>query len=725
MPGISFGGGDGGEGVGDTNIEIRGIASSVGAATVGLYLDEIPITLANQSGTAQPNIFDIDRIEVLRGPQGTLYGASSEGGTIRFITKQPDLDDYHVDVSSDLSGTDGGGVNYNEQAVVNIPILPGVFAIRAGVEYGDQSGWIKQYAHEGGAFQASDPADAYLTSSGQLLNSGTNDVRTDVFKLSAKYQDGSDLTITPSIYYQRQKQSDAPSYFLDEGTYDETRSVDESARDTMIVSGLTVDKNLGFADLTSVTGYFYRQFNRISDGTYFDADTVVPYYIDTAGVFTPQQIAAANAEMATLPTTVTDKEINRVSSEELRLTSKPPQEGDLPIKWVAGIFFSNDTDILNHYEQAPDWTSDFESIFGFNPNSALTPSGATNPIADPSNPNLWNGDKFYYDISKRGTAQYAAFSQVDFDIIPSLHATAGIRYNISNLTYSRNGGGWWDIGDEHNYSNTASDYALTPKFGVTYDLTPNANIYATASKGYRDGGDNNPVPSGLCGPYYHLLGITAEPQTYGPDKLWSYELGTKSRLFDNSLSIDADAYHIDWQNVQQQITLPVCGFNYISNVGNATSDGVELELHYRVRAVPGLTLGVSGGAEHAVISSSSNPGAAAVGENLLFTPDWTGSFSASYGWDLTESVNAFVRADYDFVGNSHGDFQVTAADYSDPVYSVLNGTIGVDFDGYEISLYGKNILNNTKVIKHPEVDLIDEAYTLQPLTIGLLVQKHW
>ncbi len=725
VPGLSFGGGTGGEGVGDTNLEIRGISSGVGAATVGLYLDETPITLSNQSGTSQPQMFDIDRIEVLRGPQGTLYGASSEGGTLRFITKQPDLDEFHADVSSDLSGTEHGSANYDEKAVINIPILPGVFAIRGGVEYGDQSGWINQYAHAGGAFLASDPVDAFTTSSGKLLQSGTNDVRTEVFKLAATYQDGSDLKITPSIYYQRQKQSDSPDFFLNEGLYTETRATADFGRDTMIVPSVTVDKNLGFADLTSVTSYFWRQFNRSRDGTYYDPDVIVPYYLDTAGIFTPQQTAEANSELATLPTTSQDRETNRVTTEELRLTSRPGDANGLPFKWVAGLFFSNDTDILNHYEDAPGWNNTFESIYGFNPNSPLTPSGQVNPVSDPTDPTLWNGDKIYYDISKRGVAQYAAFGQADFDIMPTLHASAGIRYQYSDLTYSRVGGGWWDIGDLHNYSASARNYALTPKFSLNYDLTSTTNVYATAAKGYRVGGDNDPVPPGLCGPYYHQLGISSEPPTYGPDKLWSYELGTKSRMLDNSLSIDADVYHIEWQNVQQQITLPVCGFDYISNVGDAESNGFELELHYRVRDVPGLVIGGSGGIQHAVVTSSINPGAAAVGEHLLFTPSWTAAFNASYNWSVTDEMNAFVRTDYDWTGNSHGDFLNTAVDYSDPQYGVLNGTLGVEFGGYEISIYGKNLTENTKVIKHPEIALVTEAYTLQPLTIGLLVQKHW
>jgi len=144
VPGISF---QAGPGPGLDNIEIRGVSSTSGSATVGIYIDEVSVTVSNSQydGAVQPKLFDLDRIEVLRGPQGTLYGASSMGGTIRFITKQPDLHSFSASVSTDLSETHHGGFNNDEYAILNIPVIDGVFALRIGVDLANESGYIDHY----------------------------------------------------------------------------------------------------------------------------------------------------------------------------------------------------------------------------------------------------------------------------------------------------------------------------------------------------------------------------------------------------------------------------------------------------------------------------------------------------------------------------------------------------------------------------------------------------
>jgi outer membrane receptor protein involved in Fe transport len=721
VPGISFSAGSGsvaGAGVGSESLAIRGIGSAVGSATVGLYIDGVPVTTPTQAGTFAPKLFDLDRVEVLRGPQGTLYGASSEGGTVRFLTKQPDLDNYSADVSTDVSGTLHAGLNNDDRLAVNVPILPGTLAVRAGIEFTGDSGWIDRYAH---AFE--DPT----TRTGTLLKSGTNDERDIAAHVAVLYQPSDDFSITPAILYQREYQDDSPAFFLGQGTYNQAKSIAEYARDVDLIPSVTVDKDFGFAKFTSVSSYFFRSFDHARDGTYYDPDYIVPDCLDvgyqcgngaSTTFTTPAHAAQADALLETLPTTASENERTSVVTEELRLTS-PARTADMPVSWVAGIYLSDIVDKLNHNERAPGWNELFQSIYGFSPNNPVL-----SPIADVTDPHAWNND-FYFFSTSRGYEQYAGFGQVDWEIIPHLVATAGLRYQITDLSYSRFGGGFYDIGVQHRYGSTASDYALTPKFSLKYDVSETVNVYATAAKGYRDGGVNDPVPQSLCAQYEKQIGLNGNPPgSFGPDSLWSYELGSHSLFADRQLSVNIDAYYIQWKSIQQQILIPTCAFDFISNVGDAEAYGSELELLYRVPFVHGLTLGLNGSVEKTRITQSAGNGAAAVGQQLLFTPQWTTTASATYTFPLTDDSQGFVRSDYDWTGRSHGDFVQDTTDYTNKQYGIANASIGMTWDnGLEVQLYAKNLFDSVTVIREPTIADVTEAYTVQPLTIGLKISK--
>src|SRR5580698_7338946 len=195
VPGISFAAHNNGpNGPGQDNITIRGVSSTVGNPTVGIYIDEVPlITITGYEGDAEPRLVDIDRVEVLRGPQGTLYGASSEGGTVRYITPTPDSHEYSAWVREELSDTQHGGFNYDTKGVLNIPVSD-VFALRVSAEYGKDSGFIDRYALEGSI--AENDATA-----GDLLRTRTNPDGNQLISIKGLYSPGNDLTITPSVLY--------------------------------------------------------------------------------------------------------------------------------------------------------------------------------------------------------------------------------------------------------------------------------------------------------------------------------------------------------------------------------------------------------------------------------------------------------------------------------------------------------------------------------------------
>jgi len=714
VPGISFSpntGNGAGVGVGSENVMIRGIGSAVGSATVGVYIDEVPVTQLIQAGTFSPKLFDLDRVEVLRGPQGTLYGASSEGGTLRYITKQPSLDHFEGAISANASHTQGAKFNTDDKVVLNVPIIDNVLAVRAGVEFTENSGWINRYAYVPGNL---------TTATDVLLRKDVNTERDVVLRIAMKYQPDASLSITPSFMYQKEHQDDSPAYYLGAGRYRQAKSVAEPADDIGDISSLIVEKGLGFADLTSITSYFSRRFDRARDGTFFDSDYVVPAFLDTDPRTAAQQ-PIADMTLAMLPVTVQDNERAAALNQEIRLASPAGDKDSRRLNWVLGAYFSDDTDTLRHNEQAPGWNALFQSIYGFSVNDPVR-----SPLANPADPTAWQ-DNFLYFVTRTEVKQMAVFGQMDYEILPKLRASVGLRYQVSNLTYSYNGKGYYDIGIDNVNSDHTKDVAFTPKFSLSYGLTPTTNIYFSAAKGYRNAGFNVPIPQAVCGPDEKQIGLAGNPpSSYAPDHLWSYELGIKALLADNHLSINADIYDIKWSAIQQQIVIPICAFDYTSNVGAAEAYGSELEVLYRLPFVPGLTLGLNASAEHATITATSVNSVAAVGDRLLFTPTWTATLSATYTRPINHGLSLFVRADNYWQGRSYGDFTPNTTDYINEPYSDLNAGFGVLNDhGLEVQIFAKNLLNNTTVIREPTIAAVTEAYTLPPRIIGIEAKKKF
>ena len=277
------------------------------------------------------------------------------------------------------------------------------------------------------------------------------------------------------------------------------------------------------------------------------------------------------------------------------------------------------------------------------------------------------------------------------------------------------------------YTQSARFSTSTPKLTVTYDLSDQSSLYASAGKGFRLGGATTPNTNAACVTGLNQLGYKNAPTTYGPDQLWSYELGTKNLLFEKTLSVNADVYYIKWKDIQQTITIPICGGAFNANVGDATAIGAEMEVRYKPPVISGLTLGANLGGEHAYITSTRNAATAAVGQDVLYTPEFTATVTANYGWHLTDSVSAFVLADYEYTGKSFGSFIVSTPTapnpaYNNPSYSAVNLNAGINVGRYEVSVFAKNLLDNKTILQSPIVNSVTMGYTLRPLTVGLALQ---
>ena len=725
LPGISFTSHQNGPaGQGQDNITIRGISSTVGNPTVGIYIDEVPlITITGYEGDAEPKLVDINRVEVLRGPQGTLYGASSEGGTVRFITPTPDSHDFSGWVREDLSDTDHGGFNYDTKGVLNIPVISDVFALRISADYGKDAGYINRYALDGSIAEGNATA-------GGLLRTHTNPDGNQSISIKGLYTPGDDLSVTPSVLYQRYTTSDTAAYIPAVGRFDTFAPVPGSDTDAMLLPSLTVKKGFGFADFTSITSYLDRRVQRQSDGTFFNSAAIAEFVLDTVGTapYTTNQ-HGNDYILGNIPSPVEFTDSFNTWTQEFRLQSP---DDKARVRWVAGAFVADQQWEHLDYETAPGFSQAFQNLYGYNIDA--------DPILNPSigtpqyNPNFWANDLVWTVHDHNDVKQYALFGQIDADLLPSLHASIGERYVWAEEKFDETGAGFFDFGGGGTqgtpYTSSARFSTSTPKGTLTYDVTDDTSVYASAGKGFRLGGATTPNTNASCVAGLAQLGIVSAPTSYGPDQLWSYELGTKNILFEKTLSVNADVYYISWKNIQQTITIPICGGAFNANVGDAAAIGGELEVRYKPTFLRGLTLSANAGAEHAYITSSSNTVTAQVGEDILYTPEETANLTANYSWSLTDATTAFVLADYEYTGRSYGSFIVSTPaapnpSYINPSYSVVNLNVGVNLGMFELSVYAKNLLNNDTILQSPTINSVTMGYTLRPRTVGLALQAKF
>ena len=732
IPNISFsgagGGGDAGDGPGLSNIQIRGISSSAGSSTVGVYLDDVSMTQANQysMGTPEPKFFDIDHVEVLRGPQGTLYGASSMGGTVKFITNQPDTKVDSTEFYTEASHTQGANnPNYNGNVVLNKVLIPGELALRVGVEAEHISGYVNQ-----------------VDSSAKVIANGINWQDNGVIKLGVKWTPTKDLTISPSIISQKVKTGDtdvsysnlivAGNVVMDAGgnpiplpKYQTSKTTNERGSDALTVPSLTVNYDAKVMDITGVVSFFKREFTRIQDGTFTNSWQMANYYMardPNSGGLTPlAQVVQGLPSGVTLDNTV------KQASGELRFASKPYVAGGTPFTWLAGVYAANGHTMIHENDFVYGLNQAFATA-GQDPTAlpgvwnVTDASGKCNAAACVSDnhegfpgDNSWTGTYKYHD------SQQSVFGEANYYFTPELHATVGVRYLRAQQTFSS----FQDLfyqGDTPTVNgSTVSGSKTTPKVAMIWEISPNNSVFATAAEGFRLGGANSAVPWQLCG----LPG--PNPSGYTSDSLWSYEIGDKARFFNNTVQLNTSVFYVKWKNMQQQLQL-ACSFAYDVNVGSATSYGGEVEL--KVKPIPSVLLDVAGGYTHATLDDSSGfnagiPGAVK-GAWIPGVPNFNLALSGTYSYDISDDYFGFVRAAAHFVGTSYGGLAELPSgavnpDFNRPAYHTFDVSTGVSWKQWEATFFIKNLANNNLVIQRPveQAQAGGLVYRIAPREIGL------
>jgi iron complex outermembrane recepter protein len=691
-------------GPGQTEFEMRGMASTGGnSPTVGFYLDDTPLTAPAQSQNGRvvidPNLYDLNRVEVLRGPQGTLYGSSSMGGTIKLVPNAPNVTALDMSAEFIPSYTDGGSFNHGENAMLNLPFAGGTAALRIVGSELYTSGWIDRIVIANGAFP--------LETNGKGVPDPTGTVRGNVLAapVAADYKDSnhSDLTavrasllwqptdglaITPSFFHQRISQNALDDIDSNPGTDAHYQPFDEP------------EPFYDNFDLYSLNlRYDFKSFNLTSTASYWDRDEQLNQ--DSAeewqwGLGLPSFYTSQGGIGPTNPVNEEDDK-SKQFSEEVRLTSS----GASAFQWLVGYFYA-----------------DFESQW----NSFWVAPGAIQ---------VFGNSNLYTQIAPTKIIQQAAFGELSYQVLPQLKAAAGLRlYSYDESVHTAVSGIVSVTGTNSvaNFATGENDHGANPKLDLSYEPTKDLLVYATAAKGFRPGGGTGPIPtSGALGAtceadlksVFGTAAFVQSPVAFAPDNVWNYELGEKWRAYDGRLVFNSAVYFENWSGVQQQIPLG-CGYPFTANAGDAHIYGTEAEM--QAILAPGFIFSGSVGYTHATLVSVSLPGSGIiVGSTIQEVPEWTSSASLAYRHDIGHGLDYTARLESDYVSSrTDSTFYINQV----PSYDLTYFRTGVEAEHWSAVLFANNVFNKRAVLNNVQqisvnLPTFNREAVSQPLTIGI------
>ena len=691
-----------------TTISIRGLNTNTGPPTVGLYLDDTVISsrlsgTANQ-GNVYPYVFDLNRVEVERGPQGTLFGAGAEAGTVRFITNQPSLTQFSGQARAELASTEGGRLSYEDGLAVGGPIIQGEFGFRFSAWERSDGGWVNRI----------DPLPG--PDYGKVVAPDANNNKKDVIKAALAFNAGNFL-ITPAFYYQRVHQDDASRFYsafsdIQEGIFNNGVLLPEVWTDAWTLSSIKAESSLPFAQLTVDASYFDRNATELLDeGAFVCPGLQTPAGSGNPGCGSPLGTGYPTSE-SQLAYTPTDMAV-RAYTAEARLASNAT---DSRLSWVAGVYFEHRTqrDFQTDYDEAA-----YPQYFGSPPPTSSLLSAI-----------IQDQHELFVDV------QTAVFLQADYKITDKLTATVGGR--AAHVTV--NGADSTSIsaltGAPAYAPFQASNNPTTPRLGLSYALDRDNLLYASFSEGYRPGGGNASIPntSGPCD------GVSQVPSTYSPDTVRAFEVGSKDTILEGRLQVDTSVFYNRWHDIQQYVS-EACGpYAYGTNAGSAVSDGFDLSL--RALLTSQVRLDVNTGYVNAYYSQSGYiPGLpqsqatllVAKGDKVGILPQvnapWNVNASLNYEVPLVGGEKLHAQLIGFYTSRNPGPFitQNTQVNgyplaVADPPTHLYNLRAGYTVDGFDVTFFVNNIFNSAPLLSTYQAvgssSLVSNT-TFRPRTLGV------
>ncbi len=714
-------------GPGQTQVAIRGVSAGQIVRDqpgvkeqVGVYLDESVISLS--LFTPDFDLFDLNRVETLRGPQGTLFGSGSVGGTIRYITNKPDRDAFDASVALDLNTITDGDTGGSIKGMVNIPLGDGNAALR-----------LVGYTTEYGGF-----IDARKESGG--WKSDVNGGNRTGLRAALSFDVGDSITITPRIVYQeidadgfnRQEvfnlyanpyttgASGTPREPFQLGERQQHLLLDEEFTDETLLADVVFEAAFDAFDFTFVGSQMDREILVSRDASALTGSVSVDLGYPDAGVL--------------LPSNLRDTTDLKQTTFEARVSSN----NDGRLQWLVGGFFSDTERQYGQYLPTPGYQAVTDLTLG-----AGTSAAVANGYPDLNSP--YNAS-LPYDIE-----QFALFGEVNFDVSDELQLTFGGRWYDFKESRRFYTGGLFANGDDQ--TDTTSSDGFTPRIMASFDLSDAVTLNAQASQGFRLGGVNDPLNATLCTP--EDLSIFGSFQSYQDEKMWNYEAGIKSG-FGNGVTLNAAVFYSDIEDLQATLDAGSCSSRVSFNVPKAHSQGIEFELG----ASPNdsLYLSLAGSILESEFDSTVVDGNGDVigglqaGNRLASVPDFQIAASGSYyiPVEMFGGSELFVTATIHHVGDritqpsdqvsGAGEFtsglafggamgdETTTVDLNLDPYTIINVSGGIEKDDWSAVLYIQNLSDENANLSFDRErgGRARLAFrTNKPRTIGITFRKNF
>ncbi len=702
-PSITFGQGGQYYGTGQTNIAVRGVFSTSGVPTTGVYIDDTPIQsrtgISPSLTNAYPKIFDLDRVEVLRGPQGTLFGTGSMGGAVRFITPDPLKAPTQFYTRTEVNSTENGDMGYELGVAGGTTIIEDVLGVRASIWQQEEGGYV-------------DRLDRVTKT---VAKEDVNSESSTVARIALGWQATDSLVITPSVLYQKLDIDDsslievATSDIGDNDYNSSLYAVPQPHEDEYWLPALKVEFDIGDMTLISNTSYFDRETSTVSDDT---ALNVILW-----GAYTGSSLPAQFADDRSNTQNATSQ---KGFTQEIRLQNTDSANG---FDWVVGAFYSDmttkdsfdasDVNLLEHINFGSDfYGATFDSVEAF--------FGGVG---------LYQGQYVISQRSKYNDVQKSVFAQVDYELIDRLTLTVGLRYTDATFDFDNFVAGPLYSSNEGIITAVKSNSKdVTPKFGLSFQATDDNLFYASAAQGVRGESVAEPVGSACADDAARIGFDPLTARKVDADSLWSYELGTKNQLMDGRMVLEGSIYHSKWDDVQTNVLLPGCGVNTTLNFGEATIDGADVSL--MVRPLQSLTVSAGVSYMHARYTKQIGdvPGVDRViskGEHLPVAP-WSARLSGEYEFALSQR-EAYVRGDFTHTRRDGKSLDLASVLVDPdiprtPSTSVLDLRAGMYFDDLEASFFVNNVLNENALLSYGHDNPgagIYRSTVYRPRTFGL------